>query len=64
MLEAGKKPWTYGATRDVALVQRLDKAGFQMRYSLRRRRILGWQTIKGKTPKLDKALAAEVSAGV
>jgi len=35
-----------------------------MRYSLVRRRILGWQTIKKETPKLDEGRASEVSARI
>jgi CelD/BcsL family acetyltransferase involved in cellulose biosynthesis len=58
--EQGKKPWTYGAASNVALVQGLQKAGFQARYSLVRRRTLGWQTIKRKTARLDEAPAEEV----
>jgi CelD/BcsL family acetyltransferase involved in cellulose biosynthesis len=60
----GKKPWAFSAASNVASIQGLEKAGFQRRYSLQRRRALGWQTIKGKTPMLDEARAAEVSARV
>jgi CelD/BcsL family acetyltransferase involved in cellulose biosynthesis len=60
----GKKPWIFSAASNVASIQCLEKAGFQPRYSLKRRRALGWQTIKGKTPRFDEARAAEVSARV
>ena len=60
----GKKPWIFSAASNVASIQGLEKAGFQPRYSLKRRRAMGWQTIKGKTPRFDEARAAEVSARV
>jgi CelD/BcsL family acetyltransferase involved in cellulose biosynthesis len=60
----GKKPWIFSAASNVASIQGLEKARFQPRYSLKRRRALGWQTIKGKTPKSDEARAAEVAARV
>ena len=64
MREQGKKPWTYGAASNVRLVQDLQKAGFQARYSLLRRRILGRQTIKRKEPRFDDALPREISERV
>ena len=60
----GKKPWIFCAASNVASIQGLEKAGFQMRYSLKLRRALGWQAIKGKTPRLDEARPVEVSARV
>jgi CelD/BcsL family acetyltransferase involved in cellulose biosynthesis len=60
----GKKPWIFSAASNVASIQGLENAGFQRRYSLKHRRALGWQTIKGKTPRFDEARAAEVSARV
>jgi CelD/BcsL family acetyltransferase involved in cellulose biosynthesis len=64
MRDNGKKPWIFSAASNLASVRGLEKAGFQRRYSLVRQRTLGWQRIKGKTPRLDEAVAAEVSARV
>ena len=62
--DRGQSPWIFSAASNVASVRGLEKAGFQRRYSLVRQRILGWQRIKGETPKLDEAPVAEVSARV
>ncbi len=64
MRDLGKSPWIFSAASNVASVRGLEKAGFQRRYSLVRQRALGWQRIKGETPKCDEAPAAEVSARV
>ncbi len=61
MQKEGKKPWVYSATSNLAAVEEVEKAGFQRRYALVRRRVLGWQLIKGKTPRLNQVLSAEVS---
>jgi CelD/BcsL family acetyltransferase involved in cellulose biosynthesis len=61
--EKGKQPWIFSAASNVASIRGLEKAGFQLRYSLMRERVLGWQRIKGETPRFDTA-AAEVSARV
>ncbi len=64
MEQQGKKPWIFSAARNTASVHGLEKAGFQRRYSLFRRRAFGWQTISGQTPRLTKDVGAEVSARV
>jgi CelD/BcsL family acetyltransferase involved in cellulose biosynthesis len=64
MRDQGKHAWTYSLACDVSSVRSLEKDGFQLRYSLTRRRILGSQTIRGETPKFDRRLAPEVSASV
>jgi hypothetical protein len=64
MRENGKSPWIFSAASNVASVRGLEKAGFQRRYSLVRQRVLGWQQMTGKTPKLEDAPAPEVSARV
>jgi CelD/BcsL family acetyltransferase involved in cellulose biosynthesis len=58
----GKAPWIFSAARNVASLRGLEKSGFQRRYSLTRKRAFLWQRIKGETPKLLEAPAAEVSA--
>jgi hypothetical protein len=62
--EKGRIPWIFSAASNIASIQGLKKAGFQRRYLLVRQRILGWQRIKGETPKLDESPVAEVSARV
>jgi len=62
--DQGKNPWIFSAASNVASVRGLEKAGFQRRYSLVRQRTLGWQRIKGETPKYEVAPAVEVSARV
>jgi len=59
-----KSPWIFSANTNVSSLRGLEKAGFQKRYSLVRQRVLGWQRIKGETPKLNDAPAREVSARV
>jgi CelD/BcsL family acetyltransferase involved in cellulose biosynthesis len=64
MRDRGKRPWIFSAASNVASLRGLEKSGFQRRYSLVRQRVLGWQRIKGETPKYDEVPAAEVSARV
>ena len=64
MRDRGKSPWIFSAASNLASIRGLEKAGFQRRYSLVRQQVLGWQRIKGETPKLDEAPVAEVSARV
>ena len=64
MQQQGKRPWIFSAARNAASVRGLEKGGFQRRYSLFRRRALGWQIISGQTPKLTEDVGAEVSARV
>lgn len=58
----GKRVWSYCFADRIDVVQRLESAGFERRYSLIRQRIFGWQRIMGKTPKANVAPATEVSA--
>jgi CelD/BcsL family acetyltransferase involved in cellulose biosynthesis len=64
MRDRGNSPWIFSAAGNLASIRGLEKAGFQRRYSLVRQHALGWQRIKGQTPKLDEAPVAEVSARV
>jgi hypothetical protein len=64
MQQRGKRPWIFSAESNAPSVRDLEKAGFQPRYSLVRRRSLGWQKISGKAPGLDEARAEEVPARV
>jgi hypothetical protein len=51
--EKGKRPWIFSAASNVASIRGLEKAGFERRYSLTRRRVLGRDRIAGKTPKYE-----------
>jgi len=64
MIERGKQPWIFSAATNVASVRGIEKAGFQRRYSLVRRRILGWQAIGGAVPLPRAVHAEEASARV
>ena len=61
--ERGQQPWIFSAGGNVASVRGLEKTGFQRRYSLVRQRLLGWQRVKGETPKSDRTAADEIAAG-
>ena len=62
--EQGKEPWIFSATTNRASVSGLEKAGFQQRYSLVRKRFFGCQWIRGNTPKSARNVPTEVSASV
>jgi hypothetical protein len=62
--ERGKKPWVFSLASDAKAARNLERVGFQRRYSLVRRQMLGWQTIQGKTPEHIESVASEVSARV
>lgn len=47
----GQRPWIFSAAKNVSSVRGLEKTGFRRRYSLVRRRLLGFQWITGRTPK-------------
>jgi len=64
MREQGKEPWIFSAATNGASISGLKKAGFQRRYSLVRRRLFGFQWIRGNTPKQTESATAEVSASV
>jgi CelD/BcsL family acetyltransferase involved in cellulose biosynthesis len=62
--ERGKRPWIFSAGSNRASLRGLAKAGVQPCYSLIRQRILGWQRISGKAPRLGATPCAEVSAQI
>ena len=64
MIERARKPWIFSAARNVASVRGIEKAGFQRRYSLARRQILGWQTVTGAARQPTVVSAEEASARV
>jgi CelD/BcsL family acetyltransferase involved in cellulose biosynthesis len=59
--EKGKRPWIFSAAGNVSSVRGLKKTGFQRRYSLVRQRLLGWDRVKGETPKSAQPASAEIS---
>jgi CelD/BcsL family acetyltransferase involved in cellulose biosynthesis len=60
--ERGKRSWIFTSGRNARWLEGLAKFGFQRRYSLVRWRILGWQTIQEKGPRLEAMRAREISA--
>ena len=50
VLDNGMRPWIFSASRNVASIRGLEEAGFERRYPLVRRRLMGIQWIKGETP--------------
>ncbi|HUA13879.1 MAG TPA: GNAT family N-acetyltransferase [Verrucomicrobiae bacterium] len=64
MRARGKRPWIFSAARNRSSIRGLEDAGFHVRYSLTRRRLLVWQWIQGTTPTLVETPPVEVSAHV
>jgi CelD/BcsL family acetyltransferase involved in cellulose biosynthesis len=62
ILARGRQPWIFSAAGNVASVRGLEKSGFRRRYSLVRQRLLGWQRIKGETPKSQPTASSPVPA--
>jgi len=58
--EQGKKPWIFSAANNLASVYGLQRTGFQRRYSVVRRKLLGWQTINGDAPRPRTVQPAEL----
>jgi len=59
----GKRPWIFSASANRASVRGLEKTGFEYRYSLVRKRVLGWQRIKRNAAKLDEVSASFGTSG-
>jgi hypothetical protein len=62
IMERGRQPWIFSAASNVASVRGLEKSGFRRRYSLVRQRLLGWQRIKGQTPKSQSTASDPIPA--
>ena len=58
--ERGQRAWIFSAGSNVASVRGLEKTGFQRRYSLVRQRWLGWQRVKGETPRVSRPAGDEI----
>ncbi len=61
--EKGKRPWIFSAASNFASIRGLKNTGFQRRYSLLRQRLLGWERIKGETPKSEAKARQDIVAG-
>ena len=61
--EKGGRPWIFSAASNAASIRGLEKTGFQRRYSLVRRRLLGWEHVKGETPKSVETPRDKITAG-
>ena len=62
--EQGKTPWIFSAGSNVESLRGLAKTGFRPRYSLVRKRLLGWQWVEGSLPWVKEAHGSEVSAHI
>lgn len=62
--ERGDSPWIFSAGSNTASMRGLAKTGFHRRYSLVRKRLLGWQWIEGTPPWMSEAPGTEVSAQI
>ena len=62
IVERGRQPWIFSAAGNVASLRGLEKSGFRRRYSLVRQRLLGWQRIKGHTPKSQPTASDSIPA--
>jgi len=62
VLETGRRPWIFSASRNIASIRGLEEAGFKRRYSLVRRRLMGLQWINGETPSSYKTANQELPA--
>jgi predicted GNAT family acetyltransferase len=62
ILQRGRQPWIFSAAGNIASVRGLEKSGFRRRYSLVGQRLLGWQRIKGETPKSQPTASAPIPA--
>jgi len=51
---SGKAPWIFSATENASSVRGIERSGFQRRYSLARRKILGWQQVR-KLPLVESS---------
>jgi CelD/BcsL family acetyltransferase involved in cellulose biosynthesis len=63
MQRQGKKVWAFAAAHDAALIKNLKEAGFEQRWSMLRRRVLGWQRLH-ETRDHESARAAEVASRI
>jgi CelD/BcsL family acetyltransferase involved in cellulose biosynthesis len=62
--EQGRHPWIFSAAGNSASLRGIERAGFQMRYSIIRRRLLGSERIRNRTIRVSETVATEVSARV
>jgi len=58
----GKQTWIFCAATNVAAVHGLSKAGFEKRYSLLRKKVLWWQSVKRQPADRSELPVKEVSA--
>jgi hypothetical protein len=61
--EMGRRPWIFSAAGNAASIRGLEKTGFQQRYSLVRRRWLGWERVRGKTSRSVETPRSKIAAG-
>ena len=57
----GKRAWIFSAATNTASIRGIEKSGFQRRYSLVRKRLLGWQRVVGPRLLGDEVTMQELS---
>ena len=62
--EQGKKIWAFAIENDTLWIQSLKGAGFEQRWSMSRRRLLGWQRLRREHSKHETAQAPEVNRAI
>jgi len=62
LCSAGKVPWIFGAAQNTPSVRGIEKAGFQRRYSMIRRRVLFWQGLRILPSAVSPAAEAPVGS--
>jgi CelD/BcsL family acetyltransferase involved in cellulose biosynthesis len=60
----GKKVWAFALGNDAVWIENLKEAGFEQRWSMSRRRVLGWQRLQRKDPDHETARAPEVTGRI
>jgi hypothetical protein len=60
----GKKVWAFALGNDAVWIENLKEAGFEQRWSMSRRRVLGWQRLQRKDPDHEAARAPEVTSRI
>ena len=61
LLREGKSPWIFSAAANTWSVRAIEKAGFQLRYSMIRRKVLCWQKIETRELSHTHLLSRKVS---
>jgi CelD/BcsL family acetyltransferase involved in cellulose biosynthesis len=64
MQQQGKKMWAFAVKNDTPWVKNLKEASFEQRWSMSRRRVLGWQRLRRENSDHETAQSPEVTSGI